>query len=483
MAIERRRQRGHGLDHRRGRIADVVDRRRRRDLPRARAAASRPRACCTARPTRSAASTRSSSSSGTRTADELRFPGAPRGDQVRARREPQALERRQLRRPLPRHAHGRRGGLLPRVLARARVRARSGRRTKRRARAARIPSRRAATCGSRRWPGSSRARSHVHSHCYRADEILMLLRAAEHFGFRIADAAARARGLQGRPRDRRRTARARRPSATGGRTRSRPTTRSRTTRRCSTRPARSTSLNSDSDEMMRRLYGEAAKSRALRRHGPRARARAGHAEPGEAARHRRARRLDRSRARTPTSCSSSGDPLSSLRARAVDDGRRRDRVRAARRLRARVAAAAGHADRGARARLDRSRSIARGESVAFVGGTLHPITAPDVEGGTLLVRGERIVAMGKGVPIPAGARVIDVTGQHVWPGIDRARHAARTVRDRRRCAAPTTWREIGGNQPDIRASASLYAESAHIAGDALERHHARADRRRRAAVR
>ena len=42
----------------------------------------------------------------------------------------------------------------------------------------------------------------VHAHCYRADEILMLLRLADEVGIQDRDAAARARGLQGREGDR-----------------------------------------------------------------------------------------------------------------------------------------------------------------------------------------------------------------------------------------------------------------------------------------
>ena len=42
----------------------------------------------------------------------------------------------------------------------------------------------------------------VHAHCYRADEILMLLRLADEMGFKIADASARARRVQGREGDR-----------------------------------------------------------------------------------------------------------------------------------------------------------------------------------------------------------------------------------------------------------------------------------------
>ena len=47
-----------------------------------------------------------------------------------------------------------------------------------------LPSR-AATCGWRRWPTSSTGDLKVHCHCYRADEILMLLRVADQFGVKV----------------------------------------------------------------------------------------------------------------------------------------------------------------------------------------------------------------------------------------------------------------------------------------------------------
>ncbi|MDX1625212.1 MAG: amidohydrolase family protein [Wenzhouxiangellaceae bacterium] len=53
---------------------------------------------------------------------------------------------------------------------------------------------------------------------------------------------------------------------------------------------------------------------------------------------------------------------------------------------------------------------------AFVGATLHPVDGPAVENGTMLVRGERIVALGADVEVPADAEVVDLSGLHVFPG-------------------------------------------------------------------
>ena len=56
------------------------------------------------------------------------------------------------------------------------------------------------------------------------------------------------------------------------------------------------------------------------------------------------------------------------------------------------------------------------ETIAFVGGTVHPVSGPSVPGGTLVIEGDRIAAVGSGVAVPPGARVVDVSGKHLYPG-------------------------------------------------------------------
>ena len=64
------------------------------------------------------------------------------------------------------------------------------------------------------------------------------------------------------------------------------------------------------------------------------------------------------------------------------------------------------------------RAAAAPAPVAIRGGTVLPVGAPPIEGGTVLVgRDGKIAAVGKDVPVPAGARVIDATGKFVMPGV------------------------------------------------------------------
>lgn len=54
--------------------------------------------------------------------------------------------------------------------------------------------------------------------------------------------------------------------------------------------------------------------------------------------------------------------------------------------------------------------------VAIVGGRVVPVSAPAIEGGTVLIRDGKIEAVGAGLAVPEGARVVDASGKWVLPG-------------------------------------------------------------------
>ena len=297
----------------------------------------------------------------------------------------------------------------------------------------------------------------VHSHCYRADEILMLIRASQRFGFQIATlqhvlegykvahemAEAKVAGstfgdwwaykieaYDGIPQN------AALMDVAGV----------------------SSSLNSDSAEMMRRMYGEAAKSVRYAALDPvRALAlvtlnparqlgigeRIGSIETGKDA----------------DLVLLSGDPLSSLSRvlwTMVDGEIEFEREDT-------FGLEAAPPPVAAIVESELPAPPEAGDVLAFVGGTLHTVTGGDIVDGVLLVRGARIAAIGTAaeVPIPAGARVVDVTGKHVWPGMIAL---ASNVGLYEIGSVPATddQGETGGSQPDVRTTASINAESAHI---------------------
>ncbi len=106
-------------------------------------------------------------------------------------------------------------------------------------------------------------------------------------------------------------------------------------------------------------------------------------------------------------------------------------------------------------------------AVALVGGSVHTMERRDGRPvthspGVLLMQGGRVrgVYAGPGAP-PDGYEVLDVSGKHVWPGLIDAGCSVglaeiETVR------GSMDVREIGEDQPDLRASAAWHADSAHV---------------------
>ena len=62
-------------------------------------------------------------------------------------------------------------------------------------------------------------------------------------------------------------------------------------------------------------------------------------------------------------------------------------------------------------------ALAQDEVVALQGARIITVTDGIIDNGVLVMSGGRITALGLDVPIPAGARVIDVTGKTVLPGL------------------------------------------------------------------
>jgi imidazolonepropionase-like amidohydrolase len=57
------------------------------------------------------------------------------------------------------------------------------------------------------------------------------------------------------------------------------------------------------------------------------------------------------------------------------------------------------------------------QTIAIVGGTVHPVSGPPIQNGTVIIRDGRIAQVGAGIAVPAGAVRIDATGKWVTPGL------------------------------------------------------------------
>jgi len=66
-------------------------------------------------------------------------------------------------------------------------------------------------------------------------------------------------------------------------------------------------------------------------------------------------------------------------------------------------------------------AAAGSQVVAITNARIFPITGPAIERGTLVVRGNRIEAIGANVAVPPGAQVIDAKGADLYPGFIDAR--------------------------------------------------------------
>ena len=62
------------------------------------------------------------------------------------------------------------------------------------------------------------------------------------------------------------------------------------------------------------------------------------------------------------------------------------------------------------------RYNANGPAWAITNARIVTVTGPVIDKGTIVIRGNRIAAMGANVSPPSGARVVDVRGAHVYPG-------------------------------------------------------------------
>jgi imidazolonepropionase-like amidohydrolase len=108
-----------------------------------------------------------------------------------------------------------------------------------------------------------------------------------------------------------------------------------------------------------------------------------------------------------------------------------------------------------------SLRIAGAETLLLRGATLHPVSGPDIVDGSVLVRDGKIAAVGGHIAAPKGARVIDLKGLHIYPGmIDSATEiglseigAVREMND---------ISDLGLFKPQLRAATAVNPASEHI---------------------
>lgn len=101
------------------------------------------------------------------------------------------------------------------------------------------------------------------------------------------------------------------------------------------------------------------------------------------------------------------------------------------------------------------------EPILLRGATVHPVSGPDIADGSVLMRDGRIAEVGARLAPPKGARVVELKGLHVYPGmIDSATEIGLSEIGAVREMSDIS--DIGLFKPQLRAATAVNPASEHI---------------------
>jgi len=101
------------------------------------------------------------------------------------------------------------------------------------------------------------------------------------------------------------------------------------------------------------------------------------------------------------------------------------------------------------------------QPVVLRGATIHTVTNGTITNGSIVLDGGKIIAIGQNVEVPRGARIVDVTGKHIYPGLIDA-YSAVGITEIGAVDVSNDINEIGDFNPNVRAEVAVNAESRHI---------------------
>jgi imidazolonepropionase-like amidohydrolase len=104
-----------------------------------------------------------------------------------------------------------------------------------------------------------------------------------------------------------------------------------------------------------------------------------------------------------------------------------------------------------------------GSSFALVGGTVHPVSGPEISNGVVIVRNGRITAVGPAsqISVPDELATVEATGKHVYPGmIDPLTNLG--IFEFGQVGQATDVSETGQYNPHVRAISAVVPYSAAI---------------------
>lgn len=100
-------------------------------------------------------------------------------------------------------------------------------------------------------------------------------------------------------------------------------------------------------------------------------------------------------------------------------------------------------------------------AVVLRGATIHTVTNGVIQNGTIVLNNGKITAIGTNVPVPPGARIVDVTGKHIYPGLIDA-YSTVGIEEIGSVDVSNDVAELGDFNPNVRAEVAVNAESRHI---------------------
>jgi len=101
------------------------------------------------------------------------------------------------------------------------------------------------------------------------------------------------------------------------------------------------------------------------------------------------------------------------------------------------------------------------QPIALQGATIHTVTNGVIENGTILFSNGVITAIGTDVQLPAGTRVVDASGKHIYPGLIDA-YSTVGISEIGSIDVSSDTNELGDFNPNVRAEVAVNAESRHI---------------------
>lgn len=102
------------------------------------------------------------------------------------------------------------------------------------------------------------------------------------------------------------------------------------------------------------------------------------------------------------------------------------------------------------------------QPVVLRGATIHTVTNGTIANGTIVLERGKITAIGGAeVAVPRGAKVVDVTGKHIYPGLIDA-YSTVGITEIGSVDVSNDINELGDFNPNVRAEVAVNAESRHI---------------------